>query len=46
MHSHYFVRLEEGQPPKHYYLPAPQTPEEQFENWLKQMRSRKVVSSL
>lgn len=43
---HYFLRLEEGEPPKHYYLPAPQTPEEQFNTWLEGMRKRKVTSSL
>lgn len=45
-HCHYFVRLEEGAPPKNYYLPEPQTPTEQFESWLQQMRSRKVINSL
>nr|XP_014101441.1 39S ribosomal protein L22, mitochondrial [Bactrocera oleae] len=45
-HCHYFVRLEEGQPPKDYYLPAQQTPEQQLEKWIEQMRSRKVINSL
>lgn len=45
-HCHYFVRLEEGEPPKNYYLPNPQTPSEQFEKWLEQMRMRKVINSL
>ncbi|XP_017143211.1 39S ribosomal protein L22, mitochondrial [Drosophila miranda] len=44
-HCHYFVRLEEGQPPEHYYQ-EPQTPEQQYEHWLEQMRSRKVINSL
>ncbi|XP_055371236.1 39S ribosomal protein L22, mitochondrial [Condylostylus longicornis] len=45
-HCHYFVRLEEGKPPKEYYLPASKTPEEQFENWLEAMRKRKIINSL
>lgn len=45
-HCHYFVRLEEGEPPKHYYLPEPLTPEDQFNKWMDQMRMRKVISSL
>ncbi|XP_017869763.1 PREDICTED: 39S ribosomal protein L22, mitochondrial [Drosophila arizonae] len=45
-HCHYFLRLEEGEPPQHYYLPEPQTPEQQLEQWLEQMRSRKVINSL
>lgn len=44
-HCHYFVRLEEGEPPKHYYK-APETPEDQLNKWLEQMRSRKVTHSL
>ncbi|XP_055845186.1 39S ribosomal protein L22, mitochondrial [Episyrphus balteatus] len=45
-HCHYFVRLEEGEPPKHYYLPQPATPEDQFNKWMEQMRNRKITSSL
>uniref|UniRef100_W8B5Q3 Large ribosomal subunit protein uL22m n=1 Tax=Ceratitis capitata TaxID=7213 RepID=W8B5Q3_CERCA len=45
-HCHYFVRLEEGQPPKDYYLPAAQSPEQQLEKWIQEMRSRKVINSL
>lgn len=45
-HCHYFVTLEEGEPPKHYYLPVPQTPEQQLEKWIEQMRSRKIINSL
>lgn len=45
-HCHYFVRLEEGQPPKHYYLPHPKTPEQQLDDWLAQMRKRKIYNSL
>ncbi|XP_053948723.1 39S ribosomal protein L22, mitochondrial [Anastrepha ludens] len=44
-HCHYFVRLEEGEPPKDYYLPV-QTPEQQLEKWIEQMRKRKITNSL
>lgn len=44
-HCHYFVRLEEGTPPEHYYTP-PTQPHEQLQDWLKQMRSRKITNSL
>lgn len=44
-HCHYFVRLEEGEPPKHYYK-VPETPEDQLNKWLEQLRSRKVIHSL
>ncbi|KAI4489323.1 hypothetical protein M0804_004821 [Polistes exclamans] len=46
MYVHYFVRLEEGKPPKNYYLPAPLTGEQQIEKWLKEMRMRKIYNSL
>lgn len=45
-HCHYFVRLEEGKPPENYYLPVPKTPEQQLDDWLDQMRKRKVYNSL
>jgi len=45
-HVHYFVRLEEGTPPKHYYLPHPKTPEQQIDSWVEEMRKRKVINSL
>ena len=45
-HVHYFVRLEEGSPPEHYYLPGPQTPEQQLATWVEQMRKRKIINSL
>ncbi|KAH8269926.1 hypothetical protein KR044_002608 [Drosophila immigrans] len=45
-HCHYFLRLEEGEPPQHYYVPEPQTPQQQYETWVQQMRSRKVINSL
>ncbi|KAF5302285.1 hypothetical protein FQA39_LY10324, partial [Lamprigera yunnana] len=44
-HCHYFVRLEEGIPPKHYYQSAPKEPNEQLDEWLKQMRKRKITNS-
>lgn len=45
-HCHYFVRLEEGIPPENYYLPGPKNPQEQLDEWLEQMRKRKIISSL
>ncbi|XP_030382221.1 39S ribosomal protein L22, mitochondrial [Scaptodrosophila lebanonensis] len=45
-HCHYFVRLEEGEPPEHYYLPEQQTPQQQYDHWQEQMRSRKIINSL
>ncbi|XP_068141380.1 large ribosomal subunit protein uL22m [Drosophila tropicalis] len=44
-HCHYFVRLEEGEPPVHYYQ-EPQTPQQQYDQWMEQMRSRKIINSL
>ncbi|XP_063374705.1 large ribosomal subunit protein uL22m [Cydia amplana] len=45
-YSHYFVRLEEGKPPKDYYKLNPQTPQQQLDSWLENMRKRKVTNSL
>jgi large subunit ribosomal protein L22 len=45
-HCHYFVRLEEGKPPKHYYQHEPKEPQQQLEDWLQQMRRRKITNSL
>ncbi|XP_076230852.1 mitochondrial ribosomal protein L22 isoform X2 [Calliopsis andreniformis] len=45
-YCNYFVRLEEGQPPKNYYMPVPQTGEEMLEEWMQNMRNRKVHGSL
>ncbi|XP_066586107.1 large ribosomal subunit protein uL22m [Prorops nasuta] len=42
----YFIRLEEGKPPEHYYLPYPKTQEELLEDWMKQMRMRKIPNTL
>lgn len=46
-HCHYFVRLEEGTPPKHYYpFKRELTGSELLENWLQQMRRRKIPNTL
>ncbi|KAK2583064.1 hypothetical protein KPH14_009097 [Odynerus spinipes] len=45
-YCHYFVRLEEGKPPKNYYIPVPETGEEKLEKWMEQMRMRKIPNSL
>ncbi|KAL2724019.1 hypothetical protein V1478_008532 [Vespula squamosa] len=45
-YSNYFVRLEEGKPPEHYYFSVPKTGEQHIESWLKQMRMRKIPNSL
>ncbi|XP_046748350.1 39S ribosomal protein L22, mitochondrial [Diprion similis] len=45
-YSHYYVRLEEGKPPENYYLPAPKSKQEMLDDWLTQMRKRKITSSL
>lgn len=45
-YCHYFVRLEEGKPPKHYYQPAPKTGEEWLQEWMEEMRNRKIYNSL
>ncbi|XP_076754092.1 mitochondrial ribosomal protein L22 [Xylocopa sonorina] len=45
-YCHYFVRLEEGKPPKQYYQSAPKSGEEMLKEWMEQMHSRKVYHSL
>ncbi|XP_012255938.2 39S ribosomal protein L22, mitochondrial [Athalia rosae] len=45
-YCHYFVRLEEGSPPANYYLPAPKNKQEMLDDWLAEMRKRKIISSL
>ena len=45
-YCHYFVRLEEGPPPKQYYLPHPKTGEELLNDWMKQLHMRKIPNSL
>ncbi|CAL7952274.1 unnamed protein product [Xylocopa violacea] len=45
-YCHYFVRLEEGKPPKQYYQSGPKSGEEMLKEWMEQMHSRKVIHSL
>ncbi|KAJ9586522.1 hypothetical protein L9F63_019819 [Diploptera punctata] len=46
-HCHYFVRLEEGTPPKDYYYHSRKlSGAELLENWVKDMRKRNISSSL
>lgn len=45
MHSHYYVRLEEGTPPADYYG-REKTPEQQLDEWVDNMRKRKITHSL
>ncbi|KAK3913984.1 39S ribosomal protein L22, mitochondrial [Frankliniella fusca] len=46
-HVHYLVRLEEGTPPKHYYYyRRPRTPQELLDEYLDELRKRKVINSL
>lgn len=44
-YCHYFVRLEEGKPPKDYYGKTV-TPEQQLEKWLGEKRKRNIPNSL
>lgn len=44
-YCHYFVRLEEGKPPKDYYGTTV-TPELQLDKWLMDKRKRKISNSL
>ncbi|XP_076278646.1 mitochondrial ribosomal protein L22 isoform X2 [Lasioglossum baleicum] len=45
-HCHYFVRLEEGKPPKDYYLKNPPSGQEMLENYMNSLKQRKVYNSL
>nr|XP_031826724.1 39S ribosomal protein L22, mitochondrial [Nomia melanderi] len=45
-YCHYFVRLEEGKPPKDYYLRDPGTGEQMLQEWMDKMNRRKVFGSL
>lgn len=45
MHSHYFVKLEEGGPPKDYYNKIV-TPDQQLDKWLDKMHKRKISNTL
>jgi len=44
-HCHYYVRLEEGPPPKHYYEPDPDGPT-LLQRWIKDRRAERVFNSL
>ncbi|XP_050417655.2 39S ribosomal protein L22, mitochondrial [Patella vulgata] len=44
-YSHYFVRLREGKPPKHYY-PPPLTGHEKMEEYIRDMRARRIAFGL
>lgn len=46
-HCHYFVRLEEGSPPKHYFLDrVEKTTQEHLSEWIGEMRQRRIPGSL
>lgn len=45
-YCHYYIRLEEGQPPANYYNKPVMDKEVLLSKWIEQMRSRKVISSL
>jgi len=46
-HCHYYVRLEEGPPPKYFYVEnAPKTTKSMLSEWVDQMRSRRIPGSL
>lgn len=44
-YCHYYVRLEEGEPPKDYYNRIV-TPEQQLDSYMDQMRKRKITNTL
>jgi len=44
-YTHYFLRLREGRPPKHYYPPRP-TGNQMVEQHLEQLRERRIISAL
>lgn len=45
-YSHYFVRLEEGPPPKQYYPMPPSDRASLLEKYMQQIRMRRVPNSL
>ncbi|CAK9831844.1 39S ribosomal protein L22, mitochondrial [Anthophora retusa] len=45
-YTNYFVRLEEGKPPKNYYVKPLQAGEEMFKEWMESMHRRKIHNSL
>lgn len=44
-HSHYFVRLEEGPPPEHYYTPNPDGPT-LLQRWIDERRAQRIYGTL
>lgn len=44
-HCHYFVRLEEGPPPKDYYLPQPDGPS-LLKRWIQERRDLRIWGTL
>ncbi|GBP59529.1 39S ribosomal protein L22, mitochondrial [Eumeta japonica] len=44
-YCHYFLKLEEGKPPKDFYKHNPLTPQQQLELWVEGMRKRKITNS-
>jgi len=44
-HCHYFVRLEEGPPPKDYFLPPPDGPT-LLQRWIQDRRDQRVFNSM
>lgn len=45
-YSHYFVRLEEGTPPKDYYWDLPRDGPSALERYVEQLRARRIINSL
>jgi len=43
-YTHYFVRLEEGSPPEHYYPQEPDAPTK-LKNWIEERRSQRVTGA-
>lgn len=44
-HCHYFVRLEEGSPPEHYYEPNPDGPT-LLQRWIDERRAQRIYGTL
>ncbi|CAK9815500.1 39S ribosomal protein L22, mitochondrial [Anthophora quadrimaculata] len=45
-YTNYYVRLEEGKPPKDFYAKPLQAGEEMFKDWMESMHRRKIHNSL
>ncbi|XP_025200236.1 39S ribosomal protein L22, mitochondrial [Melanaphis sacchari] len=45
-HCHYFIRLEEGTPPKDYYFSWPKTGPALLAQWIDEVRDRRIEGSL